>query len=270
MKLPLSFLLLIISLSVPAQITTDGTLGPALNLQGPNYQIDADLGQQHGGNLFHSFQDFNLQNHESATFSALNQHHIQNVISRVTGGNPSNINGLFRSTIPNADIYFLNPYGIMFGPNARLDVQGSFHASTADYLRLKDGGRFEARNPSNSLLTVAPIESFGFLTKTPANITVQDSTLSVLPTKTLSLVGGDLTLKQAQLTAANGRINLASVQSSGEIDRQDFFTNNFAKQGTISISEHSTLDASGEGAGAIFIRGGQFQLHDSLVQTNQE
>jgi len=160
MKTQLLFLLLIFSLSAPAQITTDGTLGQALNLPGPDYQIGADLGQQRGGNLFQSFQDFNLQSWESATFSGPN--HIQNVISRVTGGNPSNIDGLFRSTILGADVYFLNPYGIVFGPNAQLDVQGSFHASTADYLRLGEGGRFDARNPSNSILTVAPIASFGF------------------------------------------------------------------------------------------------------------
>jgi filamentous hemagglutinin family protein len=166
MKYYLLFLIFLIPISTYAQITTDGTLGQTLNLPGPDYQIGADLGQQHGGNLFHSFQDFNLQPFESATFSGPNQ--IQNVISRVTGGNPSNIDGTIRLTIPNADFYFLNPYGIMFGPNARLDVQGSFHASTADYLRLEDGGRFDARNPNDSLLTVAPIEAFGFLTDSPA------------------------------------------------------------------------------------------------------
>jgi large exoprotein involved in heme utilization and adhesion len=90
-------------------------------------------------------------------------------------------------------MYFLNPYGIMFGPNARLDVQGSFHASTADYLRLGENGRFDARNPSNSLLTVAPIEAFGFLSNTPAPIMIQDSLLSVSEGKTLSLIGGGIT-----------------------------------------------------------------------------
>ncbi|EDN66774.1 Large exoprotein containing haemagglutination activity domain [Beggiatoa sp. PS] len=192
MKPQLFFLLLIIPLSTQAQINTDGSLGPSINLPGPDYQIEPDLGQQQGGNLFHSFKDFNLQRLESATFSGPN--HIQNVISRVTGGNPSNIDGLIRSTIPNADFYFLNPYGIMFGPNAQLDVQGSFHASTADYLRLGDGGRFDARNPSNSLLTVAPIEAFGFLTDIPASITTQDSDLFVPTNQTLSLIGGEIEL----------------------------------------------------------------------------
>jgi filamentous hemagglutinin family protein len=130
----LYFVGLLIFSPLYAEIITDGSLGTPINLAGPNFQIEAGLGQQRGGNLFHSFQEFNLKNHESATFSGANT--IQNVISRVTGGHASQIDGLLRSTIPDADIYFLNPYGLMFGPNARLDVSGSFHASTADYLRL--------------------------------------------------------------------------------------------------------------------------------------
>ncbi|MEK8016000.1 MAG: hypothetical protein VSS75_003965, partial [Candidatus Parabeggiatoa sp.] len=78
----------------------------------------------------------------------------------------------------------------MFGPNAQLDVQGSFHASTADTLRLQDGGRFDAREPGNSLLTVAPVEAFGFFTDSPASIITQDSDLSVSENQTLSLIGG--------------------------------------------------------------------------------
>ncbi|MEK8016002.1 MAG: filamentous hemagglutinin N-terminal domain-containing protein, partial [Candidatus Parabeggiatoa sp.] len=148
--------------------------------------MGADLGRQHGGNLFHSFQYFNLNSSESATFSGPNS--VSNVISRVTGGNPSNIDGLIRSTMPNADVCFLNPDGMMFGPNAQLDLQGSFHASTADYLRLQDGGRFYARYPNESLLTVAPIESFGFLTDSPTALSIEGSQLSLSPGKTFSLV----------------------------------------------------------------------------------
>ncbi|MFK5971384.1 MAG: filamentous hemagglutinin N-terminal domain-containing protein, partial [Candidatus Marithrix sp.] len=159
-------LLLLICNSINAEVITDGTLGQNINLPGPNFQITSDLGQQYGGNLFHSFQDFNLNSLESATFSGSSN--INNIISRVTGGNLSNIDGLIRSTIPNADMYFLNPYGIIFGENAKLDIQGSFHASTADYLRLGENGRFDARNINDSLLTIAPIEAFGFLTNSPA------------------------------------------------------------------------------------------------------
>jgi len=75
----LTLFLLIISLSINAEITTDGSLGSRANLPGPDYQIGPDLGRQMGGNLFHSFQDFNLQSFESATFSGPNN--VSNVIS---------------------------------------------------------------------------------------------------------------------------------------------------------------------------------------------
>jgi len=266
MKTPLFFLLLIISFATTAQITTDGTLGPQLNLPGPDYQIGPDLGQQRGGNLFHSFKDFNLQRLESATFSGPN--HIQNVISRVTGGNPSTIDGLFRSTIPGADVYFLNPYGIMFGPNAQLDVQGSFHASTADYLRLGEGGRFDARNPSDSLLTVAPIESFGFLTNLPAPLAIDGSQLAIDDGETFSFSGGNLSITSAQIKVSAGRINLASIQEIGEVIPT---FDNFvvpSLRGNITISEQSQFDVSGEGGGSIFIRGGQIIIDDSTLKAH--
>jgi filamentous hemagglutinin family protein len=280
MKTQILFLTFIFSLSTSAQITTDGTLGSAHNLSGPDYQIGADLGQQHDGNLFHSFRDFNLQSWESATFSGPN--HIQNVISRVTGGNPSQIDGLFCSIIPGADVYFLNPYGIMFGPNARLDVQGSFHASTADYLRLGDGGRFDARNPNDSILTVAPVESFGFLDNTPAPITIQDSLLSVSEGQTLSLIGGNLQMNgklaptidssgnvltsSLKLATEFGQINLVSVASQGEVSQQSsgLYPSREMQGGQISV--HNTyIDVSGQGGGYIFITGGHVELSNSLI-----
>jgi len=257
--------LLIIALRAPAQISTDGTLGQSINLQGPNFQIGAALGQQHGPNLFHSFRDFNLSSHESATFFGPSS--VQNILSRVTGGNPSHIDGLFRSTIADANVYFLNPYGIMFGPNARLDVQGSFHASTADYLRFKEGGRFDVHQPSESLLTVAPIEAFGFLSDSPASLSIEGSQLSLLPSKTFSVVGGDINLKNGQLLVPSGRVNLASIAQAGEIELSTLDTTSFDKQGTI-LSEQTELNVSGLGAGEVVIRGGQFVSHDSTIQAN--
>ncbi len=153
-----------------AQVTLDGTLGRAGALSGPNYQITPDLGQQRGGNLFHSFGQFSINTGESATFSG--PHSVSNIIGRVTGGQMSFIDGTIRSTIPGANLYLLNPAGMLFGENARLDVNGAFHASTADYVRLDDGGRFDARTPANSLLTVAPVAAFGFLGESPAPITL--------------------------------------------------------------------------------------------------
>jgi len=285
MKLPhlLTILLLIISLEVKTEVTLDGTLGQRANLLGPNYLIGADLGRQHGGNLFHSFKDFNLNSSESATFSGPNS--VSNIISRVTGGNPSNIDGLIRSIIPNADFYFLNPNGIMFGPNTRLDVQGSFHASTADYLRLGSEGRFDARQPNNSLLTVAPVEAFGFFTDTPSPITLKNSNLSVPYGKNLSLIGGELFIdgelpsKSASsnrfnseftstLFAEFGQINLISAASHGEIISNQSGIIFDAKQGGKITANYTWFGVSGAGGGSIFIRGGHLELNKSELESD--
>jgi filamentous hemagglutinin family protein len=280
--------MLLLNTPLQADIITDGTLGQTSALVGPNYLINDKLGQQVGGNLFHSFQTFNLNTGESATFTGPNS--VNNIISRITGGNPSKIDGLLRSTIPNADVYFINPYGIMFGENARLDVQGSFHASTADYLRLGKDGRFDVRQPSNSLLTVAPVEAFGFLTNTPAPITIQDSTLSVSKGKTLSVLGGDLQIEDGTLYAPRGRINLVAVNSTGEVvpTLSDLAAESFEKLGNITLSSsletnkplnindispetlagnkpQANIDVSGVKGGQVFIRAGQFFLDKGLV-----
>lgn len=126
-------------------ITVDGRLGPAQTLAGPNYAIGAGLGRQVGGNLFHSFGAFGLKGGETATFSG--PAGVGNVVGRVTGGAASSINGRVRSTIPGASLYLVNPAGVVFGPNASVDVGGSFHASSADYLRMRDGARFGVANP---------------------------------------------------------------------------------------------------------------------------
>jgi filamentous hemagglutinin family protein len=280
-----------------AEITLDGTLGSSVELSGPNYQIPADLGQQRGGNLFHSFHNFNLQPHEVATFSGPET--INNIISRVTGGNPSHINGTFRSTIFNADFYFLNPYGIVFGPYAQLDVLGSFHASTAHTLRLQDGSEFNALQPTKRLLSIAPVAAFGFIDETIAPISVEGrgevtqldeeshlANLSVAEGKTLSLIGGKLEIKPGLfykntpvdttdneideinrlpiMKAPTGRINLASVDSMGQVLLKPDDLVLTASRGQITVQD-SNLSASGKGGGAIYIRAGQLVLDNSVV-----
>jgi filamentous hemagglutinin family protein len=270
-KQPFKWTTLIILLSINtigmAQITTDGTLGPVQSLSGPDYQIGPDLGQQHGGNLFHSFQAFNLQSFESATFSGPNT--IQNVISRVTGGNPSSIDGTLRSSIPGADFYFLNPNGIIFGSNARLDIQGSFYASTANYLTLEDSGRFSATHPENSLLTIAPIRAFGFL-EAPATITIEGSKLEVPEQQNLSLVGGDIFISNALLKALNGTIRLNSLGGAGEVNL-DFETTPFDNNGgEIQLSQQMDINPKETmNANQIFIRAGQFVLQDEVIIQNR-
>ena len=110
--------------SAPAQITVDGTLSPARSLAGPNYAIGANLGRQLGANLFQSFGLFNVNTGESATFSGPTS--VGNIIARVTGGSVSSINGTIASTIPSANLFLINPAGLVFGPNAQLQVSGAF------------------------------------------------------------------------------------------------------------------------------------------------
>ncbi len=134
-------------------ITTDGTLGTPQTLTGPNYNIPQSLGQTVNSNLFHSFGQFNLNSNEAAIFQSGND--INNIFSRVTGGSPSSINGLIRTLGQDVNLFFLNPSGIIFGPNASLDVSGSFLASTADSFIFGNGLEFSATNPQAApLLTV--------------------------------------------------------------------------------------------------------------------
>jgi filamentous hemagglutinin family protein len=193
-------------------------LGPAGSLAGPNFVIPDTVGQTMGSNLFHSFGSFNLNADESAAFTGPTG--IENVLARVTGGSASNIDGLISTRFENAspNLFLLNPAGVLFGPNASLDIQGSFHVSTADYLKLGGSGRFEATNPENSVLTVAPPEAFGFLgERQPAGIAVQGSLLQVPVGETLSVVGGDIRIADGTLYAPGGRIDMVSVASPGEV-----------------------------------------------------
>jgi len=102
-----------------AQIVTDGTLGPRVSLSGSTVDIGAQLGTQRGDNLFHSFEKFDIATGQTATFTGPDT--VKNVISRVTGGEISTIDGTLTSRVGQADLYFLNPAGVVFGPHARLD-----------------------------------------------------------------------------------------------------------------------------------------------------
>ncbi|MCP4698271.1 MAG: filamentous hemagglutinin N-terminal domain-containing protein [Gammaproteobacteria bacterium] len=125
---------------VHAEIVMDAGLNDLrLTPSAQVFEINAGLGRLEGGNLFHSFARFNLAAGESAVFSGPDT--VNHVISRVTGGEMSKIDGLLKCEIPRADFYFINPAGIVFGEHARLDVGGSFYAGTADYLRLGEDGR---------------------------------------------------------------------------------------------------------------------------------
>ncbi len=263
--------------SASGQIRTDGSLGPAAAmLAGPNFTIGAELGKQVGGNLFHSFQTFNLRSDpasrtvESATFTGPNS--VDNIIGRVTGGERSLIDGKIASTIPNANLFLINPSGWVFGPNASLDIGGSFHVSSADYLRLADGTRFQA-TANGSTYTAAPPEAFGFLGSNPSSIVVADingrgSELTTRPGKRFSIVGGAIGLGNARVAAPGGQVQVRAAAGPGEIsvDPADNSKSTVQSFAPIALVAGAVVEASDqrtlEGGGSVYIRGGAISVVD--------
>jgi filamentous hemagglutinin family protein len=232
-----------------AEAVLDGTLGTKDSFFG-NFTITEKMGELRGNNLFHSFKTFNIKADKKATFTGSNA--IRNVISRVTGGSRSHINGTLYSEM-SANFYLLNPNGIMFGKGAKLDINGSFHASTADYLQLKDGTRFSAVHPNSSSLTIAPISDFGF-SENPAKITITGSYLELEPKNTLSFTAGDFDIKDSKLFAHGGQINLISQ-----------------KLGAINISGQTEISADSEkganyNGGNIFIKANTMTLKEGCYK----
>ncbi len=245
MKNLLNFFLVILfflSDTVSARIITDGTTGSNTALSGPNYKITSDLGKITGNNLFHSFSEFNVYTNESATFSGPSN--ISNIISRVTGSKSSYIDGLLKSEINGADFYFINPNGVMFGKNASVDVTGSFYVSSADYIKLGDNGRFDAKNPSGSNLSVANPEAFGFFGNNVGEISLQGNYISVHLGKEINIFSGNLKLEDAVLDAPSGKVNLISAGSQGEIKKDNADNEwkpiGFSQMGDIFISRTGT------------------------------
>ena len=136
---------------VQAQVTADGTLSTTVtSADQRNFVIEQ--GDRSGGNLFHSFRDFSVSTGGSAHFN--NAADVQNIFARVTGGNVSNIDGLIRANGA-ANLFLLNPSGILFGANAALNIGGSFMGTTATSVRFADGVEFSADSTGTSLLTVS-------------------------------------------------------------------------------------------------------------------
>ena len=202
--------------SVAAQIVPDDTLpiGERSQVSGnPNFEING--GARRGNNLFHSFSQFSVPTGGSAFFN--NAADVQNIFSRVTGGFASNIDGLIQAN-GDANLFLLNPNGIIFEPDASLNIGGSFFASTADRFQFESGFAFSASNPQPPpLLTVTvPIGlQYG---SNPGSIQVQEAGLDVAFGQTLALLGGTVSINGGQLLAPEGYIELAGVAAEGRLD----------------------------------------------------
>ncbi len=274
-----------------AQITLDGTIrsgAPSGPLTGPNFVIPAEAGATRGNNLFHSFGQFNVQMGEVAIFTGPVS--TENVISRVTGGTRSFIDGLIDSKtfMPSANFFLLNPSGVLFGANARLNIGGSFHTTTADCVRAigascsgPDDGtklKFFADPTRESVLTADAPAAFGFLGPNPVRIVVEGSTLEVGAGKTLSLVGGEApfpgetetglkiagagpTSSTSTLLAPSGRVEIVSVASAGDVVfSPSLDVSSIPSLGRVDLSNGARIDASGDPGGSVIIRGGRLVM----------
>lgn len=198
-----------------AQIVPDSTLpnNSILTIQDNINSIDG--GTQAGSNLFYSFEQFSVPTGSTAFFN--NAPDIQNIISRVTGGSISNINGLIRANA-SANVFLLNPNGIIFSPNAELNVGGSWLASTASSLNFADGTRFSATAPQTQPLLSVSVPTGLQFGPNPESVVNQSVVgLQVKPGKTLALVGGDVALEGSTLAASDGRIELGSVAGNNRV-----------------------------------------------------
>jgi filamentous hemagglutinin family protein len=198
-----------------AQIIPDQTLGTQSSVVTPNVNINGNVSERidggaiRGANLFHSFQEFNVGNAGAVYFTTPSG--IANILSRVTGTNPSNILGTL-GVLGNANLFLINPNGIIFGSNARLDVRGSFVASTADSVVFDNGLEFSATNPqAPPLLTINIPIGLRYRMQQPGAI-VNTGNLAVPAGENITLVGGSVATTR-ELRAPSGQINVAAVPS---------------------------------------------------------
>jgi filamentous hemagglutinin family protein len=261
---------------VQGQITPDNTLGAEASQLNQNLLINGALideidgGAIRGSNLFHSFSEFNIQEGQQVYF--VNPNGVENILTRVTGGNASNILGTL-GVDGAANLFLINPNGILFGKNAQLDVQGSFVGTTANGVQFANQGNFSATNPqAPPLLTVNPSALlFNQINQSaeiqnnsiaPAGIDssgVSRFGLRVPDGKSLLLVGGNVSIDGGKLNALGGRVELGGLAEPGNINlvldgnnlRLGFPKN--VTRADVSLTNQAFVFVQGSGGGDIAI-----------------
>ncbi|BAY21145.1 filamentous hemagglutinin family outer membrane protein [Calothrix sp. NIES-2100] len=247
-----------------AQVVPDATLpaGERSQVTGnPNVQIDG--GARRGGNLFHSFSQFSIPTGGSAYFN--NAADVQNIFSRVTGGSVSNIDGLIRANAT-ANLFLLNPNGILFGPNASLNIGGSFVGTTANAIGFPNGEVFSSdatKSLPSQLLTMNP-NAF-FFNQLAAQAIINQSTannetgLRVPAAQSLLLIGGDIRLEGGRIVSPASRVELGAVAGQGSVGLSQTagewrlsFPNDLVRA-DVSLGNKSRIDVRAGGGGSIAV-----------------
>jgi filamentous hemagglutinin family protein len=267
-----------------AQVISDGTMPTRVGSpNGMDFTIEG--GSRSGSNLFHSFSQFSIPTGATAVFN--HPADVGNIFSRVTGGTASNIDGLIRAN-SGANLFLLNPSGIVFGPNARLDIGGSFLGSTASHIQFADGVEFNAVGPTPLLTMTAPIGlQFG---QNPAAIAVEGPGhrlrgtqaftpldrsnnpigLQVGVDRSLVLIGGAVNLSGGIIAAQGGghleigsvREGRVSLNPSGLGWVGDYA--NVQQFNDINLAQQSLIDATGR-RGSILLQGKNISLTEGSV-----
>jgi filamentous hemagglutinin family protein len=223
-----------------AAALTDGSIGPTQSLSG-NFTVPQSLGSVRGANLFHSFTRFDVARGESAVFTTTNPG-LRHVITRVTGGQASLIDGSLRldaATGSQPAFWFINPSGVVVGEGARIDVPGGLHLSTATQLQMADGSSWDTRGGTSTLSVAAP-EAFGLLGPGAAPLRWVGSNLTLQPGSTLQLAAGDVSVERAILFAPEGQLRVRATGSVTLLDGAQLQ----ASVGRVAGSGSIALDAS--------------------------
>ena len=253
-----------------AQITPDTTLPNNSAVIRSGKIITIDEGTVNGSNLFHSFSEFSVDTGETAFFN--NGVNIDNILTRVTGGQLSSIDGLIQAN-GTANLFLLNPNGLQFGPNASFNLGGSFVGSTAESFLFEDGSIYSAINPTEPPLLAVNVPIGLQYGSNPNPIQVEESNLQVETGQTLSLAGGDLEIIGGQLQAPSGRIGLGSTtegilrldESLGIAGLSDF-----TKVGNINLSQQSLVEVTGASEGIDITTGNLTLTEGSRIQSVTE
>ncbi|MBD2677115.1 MULTISPECIES: filamentous hemagglutinin N-terminal domain-containing protein [Nostoc] len=213
--------------STLAQVTPDQTLGTQVTNNGSFYFIEGGTTVSNT-NLFHSFSSFSIPNGGAGIF--LNDASISNIFARVTGGTASDIQGFIR-TQGTANLFLINPNGIIFGENALLDIRGSFVATTANAIQFPGGAEFSLTSPvtpQNNLLSVNPTAFlFNQIANQGANSIENRGILAVPTNKSLILLGGrvsptpestgQILIDGGFVAARDGRVEIGGLTAPGTV-----------------------------------------------------